>query len=138
MDFSVVIPSNPDVAATTACGRFHLAFSVYVVMCCLTFVFVSHWVISLLFSTALLTLLMMTAESTLMLSKRPVSKFTVALFFHLELFSSPVYRCGGPGVVFRAGQIGHNVSTAAMFLWGFVSKTLSRGDGSRHSLHALT
>ena len=39
--------------------------------------------------TALHTLLMMTAE--FMLSKRPVLKFTAALFFLLKLFSSHIY-----------------------------------------------
>ena len=41
------------------------------------------------FCTALLTLLMMTAES--MLSKRPVLRITAALLFFLELFSSLIY-----------------------------------------------
>ena len=41
------------------------------------------------FCTALLPLLMMTADS--MLSKRPVLRFTVALFFLLELLSSHIY-----------------------------------------------
>ena len=39
--------------------------------------------------TALHTLLMMTAE--FMLSKRPVLRFTAALFFLLKLFSSHIY-----------------------------------------------
>ena len=41
------------------------------------------------FCTALHTLLMMTAE--FMLSKRPVLRFTAALFFLLKLFSSHIY-----------------------------------------------
>ena len=42
-----------------------------------------------LFCTALHTLLMMTAE--FMLSKRPVLRFTAALFYLLKLFSSHIY-----------------------------------------------
>ena len=41
------------------------------------------------FCTALHTLLMMTAESTL--SKRAILRFAVALLFPLKLFSSHVY-----------------------------------------------
>ena len=37
---------------------------------------------------------------------------------------------------FWAGQIGHSVVTAAMFLWSCVVYALSRGNGSPHSLHA--
>ena len=44
---------------------------------------------NLQFCTALHTLLMMTAE--FMLSKRPVLRFTAALFFLLKLFSSHIY-----------------------------------------------
>ena len=44
---------------------------------------------TILFRAALLTLLMMTAES--MLSKRPVLRVTAALFVLLKLFSSHVY-----------------------------------------------
>ena len=42
---------------------------------------------------------------------------------------------GGSGFVSRAGQIGHSVTTAAMFVRSCVVQTLSRVDGSRRSLH---
>ena len=38
----------------------------------------------------------------------------------------------------RAGQIGHSVATAAMFLRCCVVQALRRGDGPRHLLHAST
>ena len=46
-------------------------------------------IIAFQFFTALLALLMMTAEPVM--SKRPISRFIVALFFFLKLFSSHIY-----------------------------------------------
>ena len=43
---------------------------------------------------------------------------------------------GGLGFDSRAGQIGHGVATAAMFLRCCVVKPLSRGDAPRNSSHA--
>ena len=43
------------------------------------------------FCTALLTLLMMTAEPEFMLSKRSVLKFTVGLFFLLKMWEKFFY-----------------------------------------------
>ena len=57
----------------------------------------------------------------------------------LILFDDSILSSGWPGgdsLSSRAGQIGRSVATAAMFLRSCVVQTLSRGDGSRHSLLA--
>ena len=44
---------------------------------------------------------------------------------------------GGLRFNYQAGQIGHSVAKdSVMFLRSCVAQALSRGDGSRHSLHA--
>ena len=62
-------------------------------------------------------------------------------FYHSAVNESDISawnlnNAGSHGFDSRAGQIGHSVATAAMFLRSCVVQALSRGDGSRHLLHA--